>query len=142
MAMDIAEQIRKHLPRNPTETVPLIDDYCSFYSSLFSNVRNYEYFKYLHLGLISTVKRKSLPEIGKIVNVSPQSLHHFLTQSNWNSLDLEKARLEYILGIFIDTPITVIIDETGDRKKRCDPASAKAITTNEKRWHFKGLIAL
>ncbi|MBE9221608.1 hypothetical protein IQ215_02755 [Cyanobacterium stanieri LEGE 03274] len=48
MAMDIAEQIRQHLPRNPTETVPLIDDYCSFYRSLFSDVRNYEYFKYLH----------------------------------------------------------------------------------------------
>ncbi|AUC61834.1 IS701 family transposase [Cyanobacterium sp. HL-69] len=113
------------IPRNPTETVPLIDNYCSFYRSLFSDVRNYEYFKYLHLGLISTLKRKSLPEISEIVNVSSQGLHHFLTKSNWNSSDLEKVRLKYILSILIDTPITVIIDETGDRKKRCDPASAK-----------------
>ena len=29
----------------------------------------------------------------------------------------EKARLQSILSVFKDTPITVIIDETGDRKK-------------------------
>ena len=76
--MDIAEQIRKHLPRNPTDTVPLIDHYCQFYQHLFSDVRNYEYFKYLHLGLISDIKRKSLPQISKVVDVSSQSLHHCL----------------------------------------------------------------
>lgn len=73
--MDTAEQIRRHLPRNPTETVPLIDDYCQYYRPLFFDVRNYEYFKYLHLGLISDIKRKSLPQISKIVDVSSQSLH-------------------------------------------------------------------
>ena len=71
--MDIAEQIRKHLPRNPTETVPLIDDYCQCYQRLFSDVRNYEYLKYLHLGLISEIKRKSLPELSQVINVSSQS---------------------------------------------------------------------
>ncbi|AUC61979.1 hypothetical protein AA637_12885 [Cyanobacterium sp. HL-69] len=45
--MDVAQQIRKHLPRNPMDTVPVIDDYCSAYSTLFFDVRNYEYFKYL-----------------------------------------------------------------------------------------------
>ncbi|HEY9702193.1 MAG TPA: transposase, partial [Allocoleopsis sp.] len=115
--MDIAEQIRKHLPRNPTETVPLIDDYCQCYQRLFSDVRNYEYFKYLHLGLISDIKRKSLPEISKVVNVSSQSLHHFLTSSNWSRLDLEKTRLKWILDVIGSNSIIVIIDETGDRKK-------------------------
>ncbi|AUC61485.1 toxin-antitoxin system COG2402 family toxin component [Cyanobacterium sp. HL-69] len=123
--MDVAQQIRKHLPRNPMDTVPVIDDYCSAYSTLFFDVRNYEYFKYLHLGLISDIKRKSLPEISRIVNVSSQSLHHFLTCADWNLWELEKTRLHSILNVFINIPITIIIDETGDRKKRCDPASAK-----------------
>ncbi len=115
--MDIAEQIRKHLPRNPTETVPLIDDYCQLYQRLFSDVRNYEYFKYLHLGLIAEIKRKSLPQLSKVVNVSSQSLHHFLTSSNWSRLELEKARLKSILNRLGENSIIVIIDETGDRKK-------------------------
>ena len=37
--MDIAEQIRKHLPRNLNDSVPLMDDYCQFYQPLFSDVR-------------------------------------------------------------------------------------------------------
>ena len=90
--MDIAEQTRKHLPRNPTATVPLVDDYCQFYQQLFSDVRNYEYFKYLHLGLISDLKRKSLPQISKVVDISSQSLHHFLTSSHWSRLELENTR--------------------------------------------------
>ncbi|NJK39391.1 MAG: hypothetical protein HC835_18160 [Oscillatoriales cyanobacterium RM2_1_1] len=46
-------------------TVGLIDEYCARYQSLFKEVRNYECFKYLHLGIISPIKRKSLPEIAK-----------------------------------------------------------------------------
>ena len=115
--MDIAEQIRKHLPRNPTDTVPLIDNYCQSYQHLFSDVRNYEYFKYLHLGLISDIKRKSLPQISKVVDVSSQSLHHFLTLSHWSKLELENNRLKYILNIIGHLTIIVIVDETGDRKK-------------------------
>ena len=115
--MDTAEQIRQHLPRNPTETVPLIDDYCQFYQSLFFDVRNYEYFKYLHLGLISDIKRKSLPQISQVVDVSSQGLHHFLTSSPWSQLNLENHRLQFIHNVFEEVSIIVIIDETGDRKK-------------------------
>ena len=115
--MDIAEQIRKHLPRNPSETVPLIDDYCQLYQPLFSDVRNYEYLKYLHLGLISDIKRKSLPQLSKVVDVSSQSLHHFLCSSHWSRLELENTRLKYILNLIGNLSIIVIVDETGDRKK-------------------------
>ena len=115
--MDIAEQIRKHLPRNPIETVPLIDEYCQSYQSLFSDVRNYEYFKYLHLGLISDIKRKSLPQISKVIDVSAQNIHHFLTSSNWSRLELENNRLQSIFNVFGNLSIIVAVDETGDRKK-------------------------
>ena len=55
-------QILKHLKRSPKSTVSVIDEYCSAYNDLFSDVRNYECFKYLHQGIISPTKRKSLPQ--------------------------------------------------------------------------------
>jgi SRSO17 transposase len=74
--MNVELQILKHLPRDAQKTVGLIDSYCSYYQELFLKVRNYECFKYLHLGIISPKKRKSLPEIGKVVGINSQSLHH------------------------------------------------------------------
>jgi SRSO17 transposase len=44
--------------------VGVINEYCEEYTDIFKGVRNYECFKYLHLGIISKIKRKSLPEIG------------------------------------------------------------------------------
>lgn len=49
-----------------TFTVAIIDEYCAEYKDLFKEVRNYECFKYLHLGIISPLPRKSLPEIALI----------------------------------------------------------------------------
>jgi SRSO17 transposase len=64
--MDVELQILKHLARNAQPTVSFIDEYCSGYKDLFPEVRSYECFKYLHLGIISPLKRKSLPEIALI----------------------------------------------------------------------------
>jgi SRSO17 transposase len=77
--MDVELQILKHLKRDARPTVSVIDKYCSAYNDLFSEVRSYECFKYLHQGIVSSIKRKSLPEIAKVVGInSSQSLHHFL----------------------------------------------------------------
>jgi SRSO17 transposase len=74
--MDVELQILKHLRRDAHPTVGVIDEYCEEYRDIFKEVRNYECFKYLHLGIISTLKRKSLPEIAKVVSInSAQSLH-------------------------------------------------------------------
>jgi len=51
--MDVELQILKHLPRDAQPTIALIDEYCAEYKDLFKEVRNYECFKYLHLGIIS-----------------------------------------------------------------------------------------
>ena len=76
-AIDVKLQIRKHLARDAHPTVAIIDEYCAEYKDLFKEVRNYECFKYLHLGIIAPIKRKSLPEIAKVVRInSAQSLHH------------------------------------------------------------------
>jgi len=72
---------------------PLIDEYCQWYRSLFPEVRSFEAFKQMHLGLISEVKRKSLP-IAQVAGLdNAQSLHHFLTESLAN---LRQQRLHLI----------------------------------------------
>jgi SRSO17 transposase len=116
--MDVELQIRKHLARDAHPTVAIIDEYCAEYKDLFKEVRNYECFKYLHLGIMSPIKRKSLPEIAKVVGInSAQSLHHFLANSNWSVEKLKQRRLNQLKKALNGNVITVVIDETGDRKK-------------------------
>ncbi|QDZ41428.1 IS701 family transposase [Euhalothece natronophila Z-M001] len=116
--MDVALQIRQHLPRDPEPTSAIVDNYCGYYQDLFQDVRNYECFKFLHLGLIAPIKRKSLPEIAKVVGItSAQSLHHFLANSPWSVEQLRERRLQKTKEALKGKAITVIIDETGDRKK-------------------------
>ncbi len=105
-------------PRSPIKTVKFVDEYCLWYKNLFSDVRNFEAFKYLHIGCISDLKRKSLPEIAKIVGLDNyQSLHHFLTTPSWEVEQLRAGRLKLILEVLKGRPIVLIIDETGDQKK-------------------------
>ena len=116
--MDVELQILKHLARDARPTVSVIDQYCETYKHLFTEVRSYECFKYLHLGIISPIKKKSLPEIAKVVGInSPQSLHHFIAKSPWSVTELRKTRLDKTLLALKGQKIIVIIDETGDRKK-------------------------
>jgi SRSO17 transposase len=116
--MDVELQILKHLKRDARSTVSIIDRYCSAYNDLFIEVRSYECFKYLHQGIISPIKRKSLPEIAKVVGISSsQSLHHFLANSPWSVEELKSRRLTLTREVLKGKKITVVIDETGDRKK-------------------------
>ena len=72
--------------RPPASTVKFVDEYCQWYKNLFSDVRSFEAFKYLHIGCISALKRKTLPEIARIVGLdNHQSLHHFLTSTQEGS---------------------------------------------------------
>ncbi|MEW6054953.1 MAG: IS701 family transposase, partial [Nitrospirota bacterium] len=105
-------------PRAAQPTVRFIDEYCESYKSLFPEVRSFEAFKQLHVGIISDIKRKTLPHIAKVVGLeSAQSLHHFVTTSPWSAKQLRERRLELILTALNGREIIVIIDETGDRKK-------------------------
>src|SRR4028118_1724951 len=108
--MDVELQILKHLPRDAQPTVAIIDEYCAEYKDLFKEVRNYECFKYLHLGMISEIKRKSLPEIAKVVSInSAQSLHHFLANSDWSVKKLKNRRLNKLKRALNGQALTVVI---------------------------------
>ncbi len=105
-------------PREPAETIKFVDDYCEWYRTLFPEVRSFEAFKYLHIGIISEIKRKTLPAIARTVGLSnEQGLLHFLTESPWKSSQLRLARLRLILQVLKQREIVLIIDETGDCKK-------------------------
>ncbi|MGL4882624.1 MAG: hypothetical protein ACRC8K_16435, partial [Waterburya sp.] len=96
--MDVELQIIKHLKRDAQPTVALIDEYCSSYKNLFSEVRSDECFKYLHLGIISPIKRKSLPEIAKVVGIN--SAHQKVRANKWKTT-LNNLRLIIQLTILL-----------------------------------------
>ena len=105
-------------PRPAKPTVKFVDDYCQWYQSLFPEVRSFEAFKNLHIGMLADIKRKSLPAIAKVAGLEQeQSLHHFLTASPWQVGQLREQRLKLILQVLEEREISLIIDETGDRKK-------------------------
>lgn len=114
--MHIETQVVKHLPRS-SKNVSFIDEYCHEYRDLFAEIRSYECFKYLHLGTISPISRKSLPAIAKLVGVSPQSLHHFIAESPWSAKKIRDRRLEQTIKMLQGKAIVVIINEAGNRKE-------------------------
>ena len=103
--------------RPATPTVAFIDQYCAQYRSLFHNVRHFEHFTALHLGLLAETRRKSLPRLGKAVHADPQALHHFLANAEWSVEALRSKRLDLLRQALGTTPCILCIDETGDRKK-------------------------
>jgi SRSO17 transposase len=48
---------------------------------------------------------------------SAASLHHFIANSPWSEVELRNTRLKKTLKALRGNTITLVIDETGDRKK-------------------------
>lgn len=106
-------------PREAKKTVAFIDQYCWLYRSLFKDVRHYESFKYLHVGMLSEIKRKSLPSIARAVGLKDrgQSLHHFLKDAPWKVEEIQETRLWLTKLLIGEREVVLLIDETGDEKK-------------------------
>jgi SRSO17 transposase len=105
------------IARAATPTVAFIDEYCTCYQDLFPDVRSYEHFVELHLGLLADLKRKSLPAIAKAVDGDAQALHHFLAYAPWSVDALRTRRLDLLKTALRGRVFVLCIDETGDRKK-------------------------
>ncbi|MGB0563042.1 MAG: transposase, partial [Spirulinaceae cyanobacterium] len=106
------------LAREAKPSPTLIEEYCKQYRKLFSDVRNYEAFRDIHIGMLSNEKRKSLPAIAKIVGLkNHQGLHHFLGKSRWSSGEVGRTRIELLKEAIKGRAIRLIVDETGDPKK-------------------------
>jgi SRSO17 transposase len=88
------------------------------YQDLFPDVRSFEHFKLLHVGLLSDIKRKTLPVIAKVAgDLDPQALHHFVANDQWKVEELRTRRLTLLHQALAGRSFVLCIDETGDRKK-------------------------
>lgn len=98
-------------------TGALIDAYCAHFRAVFHNVRHFEQFTQLILGLVAETKRKSLPRLAKTVQGESQALHHFLAHAGWSVDQVRAIRLGMLRQALAGRPFTLCIDETGDRQK-------------------------
>jgi SRSO17 transposase len=106
------------LLRQPVATVGFMDEYCLLYRSVFDDVRSYECFKWLHVGILSPLPRKTLPEIAKLNGLKDgQGLHHFLRDGVWDVGQVRAIRLHLIQQQIGSRGISLGIDETGDVKR-------------------------
>ncbi|MEB3309030.1 MAG: transposase [Snowella sp.] len=105
-------------PRSAASTVPFIDHYCQAYRPVFEDVRLFEHFKGLHLGLIACPKAKTLSNLSEYLGLkNSQGLHHFLRDSAWDVALLRNIRL-WLTKLWIgDRAVTLIINEVGIPKK-------------------------
>src|SRR5258706_1995613 len=103
--------------RLATTVVAFMAQYGAHYRALFHNVRPFEQFTALHLGMLAETRRKSLPRLGATVHADPQALHHFLAQAEWSVEAVRTQRLALLRQALGETPFILCIDETGDRKK-------------------------
>ncbi len=102
--------------RPATATVAFVDAYATAYRDLFGDVRSFDHFTRLQLGLISDIARKSLPAIGRIAGAEPQALHHFIANADWDVNQLRQRRLHLTREALRGRPFVLCIDETGDQK--------------------------
>ena len=101
--------------RRATATVTFVDEYAERYQELFPDVRSYEAFKYVLVGMLSEIKRKTLPAIAKAVGADAQALHHVVAYAPWSVDDLRKQRLTLLRQALNGRKFVSCIDETGDR---------------------------
>jgi len=80
-------------------------------------VRSFEAFTHLLMGMLSELKRKTLPAIAKAVGADAQALHHVVAYAPWSVDELRKRRLTLLRQALDGRPFVLCIDETGDRKK-------------------------
>ena len=79
--------------RQATTTVTFVVEYAQRYQDQFPDVRSFEAFKYLLVGMLSELKRKTLPAIAKAVGTDAQALHHVVAYAPWSVQEVRKKRL-------------------------------------------------
>lgn len=104
--------------RAATPTVTFIDEYCQLYQEIFPDVRSFEHFKQIQIGMLAEIKRKTLPAIAHAVrDGDPQALHHLVAYAPWHVEQLRETRLSFLQRALAGRSFTLCIDETGDKKK-------------------------
>ena len=106
------------LARPAQPTLDVIESHCVHFKHLFAEVRTFEHFQTMHVGLLSDTSRKTLPAIAKHLGLEhSQGLHHLLVTEHLDTQALRQQRLALVRQTLAHHPVTLMIDETGDRKK-------------------------
>ena len=103
------------MARRATATVAFVDEYAQRYQDLFPEVRSFEAFTHLLMGMLSDIKRKTRPAIAKAVGADAQALHHLVAYAPWSVHELRRRRLTLVKQALDGRPFILCIDETGDR---------------------------
>ena len=74
-------------PRASQPTIGFIDQYCRQYQSIFPEVRSYEAFKRILIGIITPSQRKSLSRIAKIVGLVWMLKTEKVRQNKWRKFE-------------------------------------------------------
>lgn len=81
-----------------------------------------EYFKYIYLGMLSEIKRKTLPAIARICgDADAQVLHHFVANGLWDVQEVRSRRRQLLRRALAGQSFVLCIDETGDKKEGRPP---------------------
>lgn len=98
-----------------------IDEYRQSYEDLFPDMRSFEHFRQLHVGMLAEIKRKTLLAIAKATGESDQqALHHFVVYASWSVKKLRERRLTKLNLALAGRVFTLCIDEAGDKKGEDD----------------------
>jgi SRSO17 transposase len=103
--------------RRASATVSFVDEYAERFQDLFPDVRSFEAFKHLLVGMLSELKRKTLPAMAKAVGADAQALHHVLAYAPWSVQEMRTRRLTLLCQALDGRTFVLCIDETGDHKK-------------------------
>jgi SRSO17 transposase len=105
-------------PERLPPTVGVVDQYCTYDQGVSPEVRSFEQLKYLHLGLLAELPRKTLPAMARVLGLEDEpSWHHCLAHSPWEITPLRDKRLQVVKQVVRGRPLMLGIDETADKKK-------------------------
>jgi len=100
---------------------PLLETFFEKFDSLWSRPNQRQGFRAYALGLLSEAHRKNIEAMNtKMIAPHYQSLHHFLTETPWDAQEVNRRRLELLMGHRRTAPRpegVLVIDDSGVPKR-------------------------
>ena len=100
---------------------PLLETFFEKFDSLWSRPNQRRGFRAYTLGLLSEAHRKNIEAMNtKMIAPDYQSLHHFLTETPWDAQEVNRRRLDLLLGHRRTAPRSegvLVIDDSGVPKR-------------------------
>ena len=93
--------------REASHTVACIDEYCAHYRSVFHNVRHFEQFTQLELGMLAEPNASRYRGSPRRCRASP-ALHHFLANADWSTEELRAIRLRLTREALAGRPLCAV----------------------------------